>query len=170
MIDRVVVTYAPSAEVYSLCRRRMESRGQGALVMGVADERAPFIRQEVETVAESLPGSRLLQGDLVGEESLRSLGKSARIVHLAAHGHYRQDNPMFSSIQLGRGRLSLFDLYNLELDADLVVLSGCGTGLSHIHQGDELVGLSRGLLYAGSRSVAVSLWDVHDETTAELMG
>ena len=74
-----------------------------------------------------------------------------------------------SSIQLGAGRLSLFDLYDLELNAELVMLSGCGTGLSEVRGGDEIVGLARGLLYAGARSVGVTLWDVNDKTTAELV-
>lgn len=76
---------------------------------------------------------------------------------------------MFSAIRLGTSRLSLFDLYNLRLRADLAVLSGCATGLSAVHGADELVGLTRGLLYAGARSVMVSLWDINDESTFRFM-
>lgn len=76
---------------------------------------------------------------------------------------------MFSSIQLGDTRLSLFDIYNLRVSADFVALSGCGTGMSTVIAGDELLGLVRGFLYAGARSLLVSLWDVHDRTTSELM-
>ena len=76
---------------------------------------------------------------------------------------------MFSSIQLGDTWLSLFDIYNLKTSARLVTLSGCGTGMSKIVGGDELIGLVRGFLYSGARSLVVSLWDVHDSTTAELM-
>src|SRR5207244_2643370 len=82
---------------------------------------------------------------------------------------FRRDNPMFSSIQLGDTWLSLFDIYNLKTSASLVTLSGCGTGMSSVIAGDELLGLVRGFLYAGARSLVVSLWDVHDKTTAELM-
>jgi CHAT domain-containing protein len=76
---------------------------------------------------------------------------------------------MFSSIRLGQSMLSLFDLYRLQLDAELVTLSGCGTGMNVVIGGDELIGLVRGLLYAGARSLLVSLWEVHDESTAEFM-
>ena len=76
---------------------------------------------------------------------------------------------MFSAVRLGNGALSLLDLYQLRLSADLVALSGCGTGLSAIVGGDEMVGLVRGLLYAGARSVLVTLWDVNDRTTATFM-
>ena len=76
---------------------------------------------------------------------------------------------MFSAIRLGDTWLSLFDIYNLKISAGLVSLSGCGTGLSSIVAGDELLGLVRGFIYAGARSMLVSLWDVNDRTTAELM-
>lgn len=169
LIDRCSVSYAPSASVYYLCRSKRGARRERALVMGVADRRAPRIRREARAVADALPGAVLLLGEEASEESLRRLGPHCGLVHLATHGHFRRDNPMFSSIQLGGGRLSLFDLYDLTLDAELVVLSGCGTGLNEVRHGDELVGLTRGLLYAGARSVAVTLWDVNDETTTELM-
>src|SRR5207245_2941039 len=76
---------------------------------------------------------------------------------------------MFSSIRLSDSLLSLFDLYQLRLPAELVTLSGCGTGLNVVVGGDELLGLVRGLLYAGALSVLVTLWDVNDQSTAEFM-
>jgi CHAT domain-containing protein len=93
----------------------------------------------------------------------------ARVLHIATHGFFRRDNPLFSAIRLGDGFLSLFDLYRLDLKADLVTLSGCSTGLSAVVGGDELLGLTRGLLHAGARAVLLSLWDVQDESTAEYM-
>ena len=97
-------------------------------MLGIPDERAPEIRAEVEEVAEALPGARLFIGPAATEERLRELGGGCRLLHIATHGFFRRDNPMFSAIQLGASRLTLFDLYNLELGAELVVLSGCGTG------------------------------------------
>jgi CHAT domain-containing protein len=76
---------------------------------------------------------------------------------------------MFSSIRLGNSLLSLFDLYQLEFNAELVTLSGCGTGMNVVIGGDELIGLVRGLLYAGAQTLMVSLWEVHDQSTAEFM-
>ena len=76
---------------------------------------------------------------------------------------------MFSSISLGDSQLSLFDLYQLNLNAELVTLSGCGTGLNVVVGGDELMGLNRGLLYAGAQGVLLTLWDVNDQSTAEFM-
>ena len=63
----------------------------------------------------------------------------------------------------------MFDLYQLQFDAELVTLSGCGTGMNVVIGGDELIGLVRGLLYAGALTLMVSLWEVHDQSTAEFM-
>jgi CHAT domain-containing protein len=63
----------------------------------------------------------------------------------------------------------VFDLYELDLAAEVVVLSGCGTGLSVVERGDELIGLVRGLLYAGAQTVVATLWDAQDESTARFM-
>jgi len=76
---------------------------------------------------------------------------------------------MFSSIRLGDAHLSLYDIYHLHLPAELIVLSGCATGLNAVTPGDELIGLVRGLLQAGAQSLVLSLWDVHDESTKDFM-
>ena len=170
LIDRFSISYTPSASVYHLCATKERSGGKGSLVLGVADERAPHILEEARAVADSLPSSRLLLGEEATEEALRLHGDGCRYLHLATHGLFRRDNPMFSAIQLGTSRLSLFDLYDLRLGVELVVLSGCGTGLNAVYGAEELVGLTRGLLYAGAHSVLVTLWDVNDASTAEFMG
>lgn len=76
---------------------------------------------------------------------------------------------MFSGIRLGSAYLNLYDLYQLRLEAELVTLSGCATGLNVVAAGDELLGLVRGLLYAGAQSLLLALWDVHDRSTADFM-
>jgi CHAT domain-containing protein len=90
-------------------------------------------------------------------------------LHIATHGTYRQDNPMFSGIKLGDGYLNLYDLYQMRLGAKLVTLSGCATGMNFVAAGDELLGLQRGLFCAGATSLVLSLWNVQDDSTAELM-
>ena len=76
---------------------------------------------------------------------------------------------MFSGIRLGDGYLNLYDLYQMRLSARHVTLSGCATGMNFVAAGDELLGLQRGLFCAGASSLLLSLWDVHDRSTAELM-
>ena len=169
LIDRFSISYSPGAGIYSLSHRRKSSAPGQALVLGVPDERAPFIADEVRAVAEILPGSRLVTGAEEGGEALRAHGSGFRLIHIATHGIFRQDNPMFSGIRLGPAYLNLYDLYHLQLDAELVSLSGCATGLNVVSVGDELLGLSRGLLFAGAQSLLLTLWDVHDRSTAEFM-
>lgn len=169
LIDEFSISYAPSASVFHLCTTKENAYDDKSLVLGVADERAPLIVEEVQAVAESLPEVTLLIDEDANEEALQRLGANSRFIHIASHGLFRRDNPMFSAIQMGSSRLSLFDLYNLRLSAELVVLSGCGTGLNAVLGADELVGLTRGLFYAGAQSVLVSLWDVNDASTALFM-
>ena len=76
---------------------------------------------------------------------------------------------MFSGIRLGDSFLTLYDLYRLKLPVELVTLSGCSTGLNVVAAGDELIGLVRGLLSAGARSLLLTLWDVNDRSTTEFM-
>ena len=76
---------------------------------------------------------------------------------------------MFSAIRLGDGYLTLYDLNRFRLPAELVTLSGCSTGLNVVAKGDELLGLVRGLLHSGARSLLLSLWDVQDRSTTKLM-
>lgn len=168
LIDDFVVSYAPSASVHHLCCAKAPS-GEGSLVMGVPDEATPHIVREVTDVARALPSPRLFIGDEATEAVLRQHGATSRFVHLATHGRFRHDNPMFSSVQLGTSRLSLFDLYQLQLPCELVTLSGCATGLNVAEGGDELLGLVRGLLYAGTQCALVTLWDVSDLSTSEFM-
>jgi CHAT domain-containing protein len=101
-----------------------------------------------------------------------------RIVHFATHGLINNERPDLSGIVLslydeeGRSRngfLRLNDIYNLQLPADLIVLSACSTGLGKEVKGEGLIGLTRGFMYAGASSVVASLWKVDDEATAQLM-
>lgn len=138
-------------------------------IFGIADEFAPRIASECRRVADSLEGSRLYLDQNATLARFREAAASASILHIATHGRFRQDNPWFSSIRLGDGYLSLYDLYETRLAAQLVVLSGCSTGLSVVMGGDETVGLVRGLLQAGAASAILSLWDVNDHSTAHFM-
>lgn len=169
LCDEFTVSYAPSATVFALCQEKPLSDKRASLVMGVPDARAPQILAEVQSVAPLLPRPELFIGDRATSAVLRERGPECGVLHIATHGNYRQDNPMFSGIRLGDGYLNLYDLYQMRLGARLAVLSGCATGMNVVAAGDELLGLQRGLFCAGATSVLLSLWDVHDRSTAELM-
>ena len=169
LIDSFTVSYAPSASIFAHCQRKPARTSGSSLILGVPDSQAPLILDEVRSVAGILPDAELLVGADANEAALREKGSHSRLIHIATHGSFRQDNPMFSGIRLGGAYLSLYDLYHLKLEAELVTLSGCATGLNVVAPGDELLGLIRGLLYAGAQSLLLTLWDVNDRSTADFM-
>ena len=168
LIDTNTVSYAPSASVYALSQQQHVTGGK-ALVLGVPDSQAPLIRSEVESVHRTLAGSALHVGGEVDHRLFFRLAPESSLIHIATHGSFRPDNPMFSGIRLHDGFLYLYELYQMRLRADLLTLSGCATGLNVLAAGDELLGLIRGALYAGARSLLISLWNVNDGSTAEFM-
>jgi CHAT domain-containing protein len=169
LIDRFAVCYAPSASIYALSERKADKEGGPSLILGVEDAKTPFIREEAQAVADVVPDPELLLGCDATERALRENGRRSRLIHIASHGYFRKDSPMFSAIRLADSYVSLCDLYYMNLPVELLTLSGCVTGLNVIAEGDELLGLARGLLFAGARSLLLSLWDVNDQTTAEFM-
>jgi CHAT domain-containing protein len=169
LIDQFSISYAPSASVYAHCQTKPVNATGDSLILGVPDERTPAIAEEVRALAGILPNAKLFVGDEATEDVLKKYGPGSKSVHIATHGYFRQDNPMFSSIRLGASHLSLYDMAHLQLPVEMVVLSGCATGLNVITPGDELIGLVRGLLQAGAQSLVLSLWDVHDDSTKEFM-
>jgi CHAT domain-containing protein len=101
--------------------------------------------------------------------------KSYSFIHLATHGVVDENSPELSRIYLQTnteaedGNLFAGEIYNLELNANLVTLSACQTGLGKISKGEGVIGLSRALVYAGAKNIIVSFWNVADESTAQLM-
>jgi CHAT domain-containing protein len=169
LIDSFTISYAPSASIFAHCQRKPPCASATSLILGIPDSQAPLILDEVRSVAAILPDAELLVGAAADEAALREKGSRSRLIHIATHGSYRHDNPMFSGIRLGDAYLSLYDLYQLKLEAELITLSGCATGLNVVAPGDELLGLIRGLLYAGAHSLLLTLWDVNDRSTADFM-
>jgi CHAT domain-containing protein len=169
VIDEFSISYAPSASIFAMCQNKTANTPGESLIMGVADSQAPCILDEVNALGAILPNAQVFVGEKASQSILEEHGPRSRIIHIATHGYFRQDNPMFSSIRLGDSYLSLYDLYHMKLPAELVVLSGCATGLNVIKTGDEQIGLVRGLLHAGAQSMVLSLWDVHDASTKEFM-
>jgi CHAT domain-containing protein/tetratricopeptide (TPR) repeat protein len=167
--DSCVVSYAPSASIYATCQQQPAGGGKGSLVLGVADEQAPMIETEARAVAGALNDAQLFVGADATEQVLRTRGRDCRILHIASHGYFRPENPMFSGIRLGDTYLNVYDLYRLRMRADLVTLSGCATGANVAAAGDELLGITRGLFCAGAKTLLLSLWNVHDESTERFM-
>jgi CHAT domain-containing protein len=169
LVDDYSISRAPSVSVLKICRDKKIQRTEQDLVLAVADETTPYINEEVDALRELLPKGLFFTGSEARVDKLRRYGQTAGKLHIAAHGIFRPDNPMFSSIKLGDTWLNLFDIFNLQLGAELTVLSACETGMSAVWEGDELLGLARGFFYAGTPALLVSLWTVNDRSTAQLM-
>ena len=140
----------------------------------------PASGDEVRAVAELFEphASRIYVGEEAGEENVKRnpLVAGARQVHFATHGLLDDHDPAYSGLLLsmsqgGRedGLLQVHEIFNLKISADLVVLSACETGTGKQVRGEGIIGLSRAFMYAGASSLVVSLWQVADESTAELM-
>lgn len=137
-------------------------------------------RREAEAIAQLADKkSKILLGfDASLSAALSPELANYRIVHFGTHGILNSEQPQLSSIVLSLvnekgenqpGFLTASQVYNMNLSADLAVLSACSTGLGVEIKGEGLVGLTRGFLYAGAARVLVSLWNVNDESTTELM-
>lgn len=151
------------------------------LALAPARPRLPYARQEVEALGALFHASRreVLVGTQATEAQFKRAAGQYRIVHLATHGFFNRINPLFSGVDLEPGpgedgRLQVYEILGLSLAADLVTLSACDTALgagelTDLPAGEELVGLTRAFLSAGSRHVLATLWEISDEATASLM-
>lgn len=169
MVEQREICCAPSADVLRHCLSRPRAPLRKALIVGVADEWAPYARQEALALSAVFPESEIL---LDGDATLAAVANAASradLLHLACHGRFRPDSPLFSALHLADGWLTVHDTYSLKLRCQLVTLSACETGVSTVAPGDELLGLARGFFLAGAPSLLVSLWRVDDEATAGLM-
>jgi CHAT domain-containing protein len=158
-----------------------QMRGSRFDVHAAPPSRLLATQKEAANITQLAPAGTvvLLTGFAANRESvLESDLSNYRILHFATHGLIDNQHPLLSGLLLstvdeqGRSRNGLFqmrDIYGLRFDADLVVLSACQTGLGRELSGEGLVGLTQGFLYAGSRSVVASLWQVEDNTAATLM-
>lgn len=144
--------------------------------------RLPYTRLEAEEILSLIPmGTGIIATGFDANLTTATSPQLSQyqIVHFATHGIANDKHPELSGIILSlvneqgnpeKGFLQLHDIYNLNLSATLVVLSACDTGLGKDVNGEGLVGITRGFMYAGSKSVLASLWKVDDRATAELMG
>jgi tetratricopeptide (TPR) repeat protein len=171
--SRASVAYKPTGDIEKALRDVDETeRGLSPL---------PFTRQEATSIIKLLPQHQgFLALDFKASKATATSSELSqyRIVHFATHGLLDSTRPELSGIVLSLvdergtpqdGFLQLHEIYNLNLPAELVVLSSCRTGLGKEIRGEGMVGLTRGFMYAGAARLVTSLWKVDDEATAELM-
>jgi CHAT domain-containing protein len=179
LIDRYTLSQLPAAGALLRDGRAMEGP-RSLLAVAPARSRLRYAPQEARAVdALYQPNSRLLVGDAATESRFKQLAGDFRMLHVATHGRFNRLNPLLSGLELEADRvddglLQVHEVLGLRLAADLVTLSACDTALgsgyfADVPAGDELVGMTRAFLAAGSTSVMATLWDVDDEASVELM-
>ncbi len=181
LIARNPVCYSPSASVMPYCHaKRKPARGGRSLVLGDSrpDLPLPFAREEARRVAQLLGCEPLLGPAASKAQVLATLADEAErqavdVLHIACHGYFDADAALQSGLLLAPdgdgGVLTAEEIFGLQMRAELVTLSACESGVNERRPGDELIGLTRALIYAGTPSVLVSLWRVDDLATSLLM-
>ncbi|MCC5875669.1 MAG: CHAT domain-containing protein [Candidatus Sumerlaeia bacterium] len=181
IIDRVALFYTPSASLlqFTMGRRgerrgtsRVLSLGNPELPGGAMD--LPFAQKEAERLVFDFETVTLRTGSEATETWLRENISQFNIIHIASHGEFDPDEPLESALLLAPdgegedGRLTAADIFSMDIQADLITLSACQTGLGRISVGDDVIGLNRAFVYAGTRQILSTLWRVDDLSTAIL--
>jgi hypothetical protein len=165
------VAVAPSATTWFAAMRphtqaATHTGGRIVLVAGPQLEHAP---QEVRAVGRLYTAPEVLSGAKAGADAVSKAMDGAELVHIAAHGHFRADNPQFSALDLADGPLTVYDLERIRRGPRRLVLSACDSGLSAVHAGDELMGLSGAIFSLGTSTLIASVVPVADDLTKALM-
>lgn len=167
--ERHAIVRCPHADFPGLLAERERCTSRRVTLCGMIDSGPAFAGGEIAAVARhfSRGNLRVLKnpssGDLLGALP------SSRVVHVATHGAFRADNPLFSRLSTTDGAVFLADILDVELTADLVVLSACESGQLHDGPADDLSSVAHGFLAAGARSLLATRWRIHDEATGQLI-
>ena len=179
LIEQHTPLTAPSIQALSLISPSATPRQQNPLIVGNPSPMPqslaplPHAQTEAQTIGQALSATPLVQSAAT-ESSVKQQMPTAGLIHLATHGFFNESNPLQGSLALASdssaedGFLTVAEILEQPLTAQLVILSACDTGRGRI-TGDGVIGLSRSFLAAGAASVVVSLWQVPDEATASLM-
>ena len=179
LLDRFSVRLIPSADTLVYLKTDRPHKLGKVLALGNPDLGDPKFdlpnaQLEAVDVAAMFPASKALVRGEASKTAVKTLGSGFAILHFATHGTFNTDSPLASGLYLAKGSeasglLTVSDLYTLRFDTDLVTLSACQTALGKVASGDDVIGLTRGFLYSGARSIVASLWEVNDAATEQLM-
>jgi len=179
LIQDYPIYYLSSASLMQFTREKRRAGGESALVMGnpsLGDEayNLRFAEREAKEIAAVYPQSAVYVLAEASKPRAVSLSPKYDMLHFAVHAELNEDDPLSSALLLAGdghddGRLSVGEIFSLGLKAGMVVLSACETGLGKLSNGDEMIGLTRAFIYAGTPSVVTTLWKVSDRASYELM-
>ncbi len=179
LIDDHSIRTEPSASVLDLIKGRTGTAAGASLLLGNPALGNPAFdlkhaEEEATAIAKLVPEPKVLLREAATRSFVRKEGERFAVLHFATHGQFDLKEPLNSALLLSPdqesdGRLTVGDLYTLKLQANLVTLSACETALGKLANGDDVVGFTRGLLFAGASSIVSSLWSVDDLATRDLM-
>jgi len=178
LIDRYDLRFLPSSSILDYLNKDTRSESDllalGNPDLGDAQYDLPGAQTETLLIDQGWTDSKVLLRQFASEANFKKFAPSFKYLHLASHGEFNSQSPLQSRMLLAPGdgedgNLTVSELYGLTLNAELVTLSACETALGEVNRGDDVVGLTRGFLYAGSKSIVASLWAVSDDATAHLM-
>jgi len=180
LVEKYSLVYSPSASVYIVSNDKLTKTGSRFMGMALSDVNIgnyaglPGTEDEVKKILPLFKDNISAFSKDCTETFVKRNAGNYDFIHFATHGIYNYRQPLYSCLLFPQteeddGNLNVFEVFELNLNAKLVTLSACETGLGNLNQGDELTGLSRAFLFAGSSSVLVSLWAVADYPTALLM-
>ncbi len=179
LIQDYPIYYLSSASLMQFTKEKKRAGGEQALVMGnpsLGDQayNLRFAEREAKEIARLYPKSALYVEAQATKPRAISLSPNYDMLHFAVHAELNEQDPMSSALLLAPegkddGRLKVGEIFSLNLKAGMVVLSACETGLGKLSNGDEMVGLTRAFIYAGTPSIITTLWKVNDRSSYELM-
>jgi len=179
LVDSYNLFYIPSASVYSYCLGKNRGNQESYLGFGNPSFEGenlpplPLSAEEVKIVAPIFSFNNVFVDKDATETKFKEICSNFDVIHLSTHGLADDKRPLFSVICLAKdeqndGEIRAYEVFSLNLKANLVVLGACQTGLGKLSEAEGLVGLVRSFLYAGTPTVIASLWSVFDRPTMEL--
>lgn len=174
LVELYALSYVPSATALSIVNKKKFAKKGKALVVGNPTGDLAHAEKEAAAIGKVLPDAEVLLGDQGTETFLKKDAGDYKIIHIASHGVFDPERPLASRIKLyptqeDDGQLMTDELFSCRWRASLVTLSACQTGISKYSSGDELIGLQRGVFFAGTQSLLASSWKVDDKSTSYLM-
>jgi len=179
LIERYEIGYSPSASVLQHVFDRKKTVKKAVLALGNPDlgtpqMALPYAEVEVGDIKQFFNQTTVLTQHQVSEATFKKKAGAYDILHIASHGEFNQDTPLLSCLRLAPGgdedgRLETAEIFDLNLNAYLVTLSACNTAMGKMASGDELMGLTRAFMFAGTPSIMSTFWSVNDKSTSVLM-
>jgi len=179
LIEKFQIGYIPSATALKYVLAKRKEKPVNFLALGnpklsAPQMQLPFAEKEVESLKAIYPVARVLIGEDASEANFKQQAGSYGIVHVASHGEFNSNTPLLSCLRLSAGngedgRLETREIFGLNLDAYLVTLSACNTAIGKLTKGDDVVGLARAFIFAGTPSILGTIWSVNDESTSIFM-